>query len=207
MQTAEQAYNFAADLYSLAFLLTGRSELSLEVVIETLDAQDDTELFFLPPARARLRESAIAKALAAVCYELALSARQTASQRLAQKDMPPSTWSLDPHTSRLQIESALLAIKIFPRCALLLTVFEGFSLEAAAAFLNCDPDLVLKGRMPALWELTRHLARMQGWNCASSSVNPSAHFAETIIGTSDDATLPNGDPSCESNSTPLLSDS
>ncbi len=46
MQTVEQAYNVAADLYSLAFLLTNCSELSLEVTLEILDGEDDAERFF-----------------------------------------------------------------------------------------------------------------------------------------------------------------
>ncbi len=41
MQPLEQANKRAADLYWLAFLLTGHREPSLDVAIEALDFQDD----------------------------------------------------------------------------------------------------------------------------------------------------------------------
>jgi len=53
---------------------------------------------------------------------------------------------------------------VFPRCALLLTVFEGMSADDTAVLLNVDRDLIRKARFIGLQELTRNLARMQGWN-------------------------------------------
>ena len=47
--------------------------------------------------------------------------------------------------------------------ALLLSVFEGVPIEDAAVLLDADPALVKKARTIGLGELTRNLARMQGW--------------------------------------------
>lgn len=162
MQELEQAYASAAGLYWIAFLLTGHSELSLELTMEVLDSGVDTELLLSSEIPARRRRSVIEKALAAMHDELAVSMHQTAWQPHLEARMPP-TWSLDPNTSKLQMENALLAIEIFPRCALLLTIFEGLSLEDASALLGSNRDSVLNGRVTGLWDLTRHLARQQGW--------------------------------------------
>ena len=57
------------------------------------------------------------------------------------------------------MERALLAIDIFPRCALLLSLFENFPLEDAATLLNEDPKLVAAARTIGLVELVRNLAQ------------------------------------------------
>ncbi len=174
MQEIEGAYHAAASLYSIAFLLTGRSELSLEITMEVLDSEDDPELLLSSQALAGLRRTVIEKALAAIRGELALSERQTVSLPFAEACLPPSTWSLDPNTTKLQIESALLAIDVFPRCALLLTVFEGLNLQEASALLGSNGDSTLKGRMAGLWNFTYHLARMQGWNPSAIQFPPTS---------------------------------
>ena len=46
MQTLEQSNNGAADLYWLAFLLTGRREPSIDVTLEALDVQESANSFF-----------------------------------------------------------------------------------------------------------------------------------------------------------------
>ena len=174
MQEIEGAYHAAASLYSIAFLLTGRSELSLEIAMEVLDSEDDPELLFSSQALAGVRRTVIEKALAAIRDELSISECQTASLSFAEVCLPPSTWSLDPSTTKLQIESVLLAIDVFPRCALLLTVFEGLSLQEASAFLGSNGDSTLKGRITGLWNFTHHLARQQGWNPSAIQLPPTS---------------------------------
>jgi DNA-directed RNA polymerase specialized sigma24 family protein len=162
MQTLEQANEGAADLYWLAFLLTGHRESSLDVAIEALDLQDDAHPFFPAWMLAWSRRVVIAKALAAIRDELAASARRTASKRAQRSALSLRNWVLDRHTTKVQLERALLAIDVFPRCALLLSVFEGMSLEDAAVLLDAGRRLVGKAQMTGLRELTRNLARMQG---------------------------------------------
>jgi len=56
----------------------------------------------------------------------------------------------------------LLTIDLFPRCALLLTVFEKLSLDDAALLLNADKALVRKARNQALLELVGAVAGGRG---------------------------------------------
>jgi hypothetical protein len=71
-------------------------------------------------------------------------------------------------TTKVQLESALLAIDVFPRCALLLSVFEGMSLEDVGILLNSERDLVRTAQMIGLLELTRNLARLHGWTSTAT---------------------------------------
>ena len=85
--------------------------------------------------------------------------------------LPPGSWSLAANTTKLRLEDALLAIDVFPRCALLLMVFERVWLEDAATLLNSDPDLVRKAKSIGLRALTHNLARKQGWTSAGANLN------------------------------------
>jgi len=162
MQTLEQANNGAADLYWLAFLLTGSPEPSIDVTLEALDSEEAATSFFSTWMLAWSRRVVIAKALSAIREELAVSARRTATRDGKKADLPPRNWALGRDTTKGQVERALLAIDVFPRCALLLLLFEGISLEDAAILLNADRDLVRKAQMIGVQALTRNLARMQG---------------------------------------------
>jgi len=72
-----------------------------------------------------------------------------------------SAWNRDPTSTEL--EQALLAIDVFPRCALLLTVYEGLSQDVVATLMGTSPELVRKAQFLGLWELTRNLAKLRGW--------------------------------------------
>ena len=96
---------------------------------------------------------------AAIRDELARSARRTASKRAGKAALPARDWTLDRGTTKVELERALLAIDVFPRCALLLSVFEGVSLEDVAILLDSERDLVRKAQMIGLRELTGNLAR------------------------------------------------
>ena len=110
----------------------------------------------------------IAKTLAGIRDELASSARRMASKRVERTALPPRNWTLNRDTTKAQLENALLAIDVFPRCALLLSVFEGMSLEDVGILLNSERDLVQKAQMIGLRELTRNLAGMQGWTSTTT---------------------------------------
>jgi len=170
MQTLEQSNNGAADLYWLAFLLTGRREPSIDVTLEALDVQESANSFFSTWMLAWSRRVVIAKALGVIRDELAASARRMAFRRREKAALPPRNWALGRDTTKRQIESALLAIDVFPRCALLLLVFEGISLDDAAILLDGDRDLVRQAQVTGVRELTRNLARMQGWTSAATGL-------------------------------------
>jgi len=163
MQTLDQANRRAEDLCWLAFLLTRDRGLSVDVTLEAVSVPGDAAPFFSFWMVAWSRRVFIAKVLAAIRIELASSARRTASQRAEKAELPPRNWTLGRDTTKAQLESALLAIDMFPRCALLLSIFEGVSLNDVAILLNVEPGLVRKALMIGLRELTRNLARIQGW--------------------------------------------
>src|SRR6266852_2292190 len=108
---------------------------------------DDANPFFSAWMVAWSRRVFIAKALATIRNELAASARRTASKGAEKIALPPRNWTLDRDTTKVQLESALLTIDVFPRCALVLSVFEGVSLEDVALLLDSERDLVRKAQM------------------------------------------------------------
>jgi len=158
------------ELYWLAFLLTGHRERSVDAVTEALDFADGANPFFRNWMVAWARRLVIAKALLAIREELAASIRRPDWLTEAYA-LPPGSWSLAANTTKLRLEDALLAIDVFPRCALLLMVFERVWLEDAATLLNSDPDLVRKAKSIGLRALTHNLARKQGWTSAGANLN------------------------------------
>ena len=66
---------------------------------------------------------------------------------------------LDDSTTKEQLERAMLGIDVLPRAALLLSIFEGVSVEDAAVLLDVPPELVVKARTLGLADLTARLAR------------------------------------------------
>jgi hypothetical protein len=168
MQTLVQENERVADLHWLAFLLTGHREQSVELAIEaviseSVDSQDGTNPFFSTWMLAWSRRVVIAKALAAIRSELSLSVRRFESKRDKKFLLPSRGWVPSQEATKIQLERALLAIDVFPRCVVLLSIFEGMLLEDAAVLLDADLDLVCKARISGLHELTHNLARMQGW--------------------------------------------
>jgi DNA-directed RNA polymerase specialized sigma24 family protein len=149
----------AANLFWLAFLLTGDRDASVDAAVEALDSSDGNA-FFSAWMLAWSRKVVIAKALAAIRHDLAASAARMASTRGRNYPAPPRNWALAPGATKVQLERALLAIDTLPRCVLLLSLFEGLSIDDATVLLDIDRELVRKSQAFALQELTRNLARM-----------------------------------------------
>ena len=147
----------AADLYWLAYLLTGRREISIDIAADAVASDEYANPFFADWMRGWQRRLVIAKALTAIHEELSDSARRTEAVH-ARGSGTPRNWSLGPDTTKADLERALLAIDIFPRAALLLLVFEGLRIADAATLLDADPDLVKKAQVIGLRELTVNLA-------------------------------------------------
>jgi DNA-directed RNA polymerase specialized sigma24 family protein len=152
-----------ADLYSLAFLLTERQDLSIEIASDTAVSGDYETAFFTGWMRGWQRRLVIGRALTAIHDELAGSARRTqlahVTRSARDSAAPPSNWSLSPDTTKADLDQALLAIDLFPRSALLLLVFEGIRMADAATLLDADPALIRKAQAIGLRELTANLAR------------------------------------------------
>jgi DNA-directed RNA polymerase specialized sigma24 family protein len=166
MQPLDRPAEHLADLHWLAYLLTGSREPSFDIAVETAASGDPAGPYFSNWMAAWSRRVVIAKALAGIHDQLAESARRIEMKRVHKAELPPRDWSLDRGTTKSEIENALLAIDLFPRAALLLTVFEGVSAADAAVLLDASRELVAKGRTIGLQEMTANLARMQGWKLA-----------------------------------------
>jgi DNA-directed RNA polymerase specialized sigma24 family protein len=157
----EDVKRSAADLYWLAFLLTGRRDISIDIAADGAVAMANENLFFAGWMRAWSRRIVIAKALAASRDDLAKSARQT---KLAGEPFFARSAGrpLSPQTSKADIEEALLAIGTFPRAAVILLVLEGVPIADAATLLDADVSLVKKAQAIGLRELTAKLGQKSG---------------------------------------------
>lgn len=146
----------AADLCWLAFLLTGRPDISIDIAADVAVSEDHANSFFADWIRSWQRRLVIGKALTAVHEELADSARRTDVAPASSLKMPRN-WSLGPGMTKADLERALLAIDLFPRAALLLLVFEGVRIADTATLLDANQSLLKKAREIGLRELTANL--------------------------------------------------
>jgi DNA-directed RNA polymerase specialized sigma24 family protein len=152
------------DIYRLAYFLTGKCDAGLDATLEAVGSGGD---FFSGWMTAWSRRVVISKALAGMRDELAASARRTSLTR-SKMELPARDWALSSATTAEEFTRAMLAIDLFPRCALLLSVFERMSAEDAATLLDATPELVRKAQIIGLQELTVNLARGQGWTSTAS---------------------------------------
>lgn len=150
------------DLYWLGLLLTGDRQLSAETVVETLEMKGN-EGPLSQTWMSWARRFFIAKAISRVSRELQMSVLRTEILHFEYgtqaKTLPVFREDLEIELHRPRLESALLKIDLFPRCALLLTVFERLSCQDAANLLNADAELVATGRAIGLTELASNLGR------------------------------------------------
>lgn len=156
-----------SELLWLAFLLTGDRAASVEAVAAAMDLDDAGNPFFRNWMISWSRKLVIAKALSVVEREMAESAERTQRRNCPRPaEMPGRGWTLDPSAGKAELECALLAIDLFPRCAVLLTVFEKVSEQDAATLLNADRQLLRTAKAIGLAELTWNLAQPR-WQPAS----------------------------------------
>lgn len=148
----------AADLYWLAFLLTGRRDVSIDIAADAAVSEDYPNSFFADWMRDWRRRLVIGQALNAIRDELADSARRTKRAHVDGAATSQRDWSTGSVVTKADLERALLAIDIFPRAALLLLVFEGMRIADVAALLEADRALVEKAKVIGLRELTASLA-------------------------------------------------
>jgi hypothetical protein len=157
METFEEQ---SSELYSLALLLTGNADRSVEAFNRALDVDDENPAFgeFMS---AWARKLIIVEALGTMKTEL-----RTSKQRVARAAEPEvfsdTKWRRRPHIAREEFEDAVVAIDAFPRCAMLLTIFEGMSIQAASLLLNEDEALTRKAQRMGIVQLTQNLAGDSG---------------------------------------------
>jgi hypothetical protein len=150
----------SSELYSLAFLITGNMDRSVEAFNRALDFDEDNPAFgkFM---NAWARKLIIVEALAAIKNELRTSKQRVA--RAAEDELTKDArLKKRPYIAREEFEEAVIAIDAFPRCAMLLTIFEGMTAKAASVLLNEDEALTRKAQRIGIVQLTRNLAQDGG---------------------------------------------
>jgi DNA-directed RNA polymerase specialized sigma24 family protein len=157
-KSAEDLKSDATDLYWLAFLLTGRRDVSIDIAADAAVSEDYPNSFFADWMRDWRRRLVIGHALTVIRDELADSARRTKRARVDGAATSQGDWPSGPVVTKADLERALLAIDIFPRAVLLLLVFEGMQIAEVATLLEADPVLVKKAQVIGLHELTASLA-------------------------------------------------
>ena len=142
----------AAELHWLAYLFTGSHDRGVRAFTKALDFEDHANPAMTDFMASWSRKLVIGASLETVRPQL----RESAWRTLRAEDPDPATLTgLKPvgQMTAPELERALLAIDLFPRCALLLTVFEKLSLDDASLLLNADKALVRKAQNQGLLEL------------------------------------------------------
>src|ERR1700733_8478729 len=109
----EHTKKAAVDLYWLAFLLTGSRDISIDIAADAAVSEDDTNPFFTDWIHGWQRRLVIAKGLTAIHSGPADAAPRTEIAQ-AIRSGTPSNWSLNPNTTKEDLERAMLAIDLFP---------------------------------------------------------------------------------------------
>jgi hypothetical protein len=150
----------SSELYQLAFLLTGNADRSVAAFDNALDFNEVNHVFggFM---KEWARKLIIGQALGAIDSELRTS-KQRVSRTARDEDAGAEKWKRRADISQEEFEEAVVAIDAFPRCAMLLTIFEGMSLKDAAMLLNSNESLTAAAQRIGLVELTRNLAGPEG---------------------------------------------
>jgi DNA-directed RNA polymerase specialized sigma24 family protein len=178
----------SSELCWLAFLLTGDREQSVQAFTRAFELENGANPVFRQFMVSWARKLVIAASLATIETELRQSACRIAdadgqdSATLAGS-LPSDAWTGDGHMTKFELERAVLAIDAFPRCALLLTVFERLSIEDAASLLNASEALVKIAQGVGFIQLTRNIASGRGWLPApkSSTIGLSERYAPARI--------------------------
>jgi hypothetical protein len=146
------------ELYWLGYLLTGERERSVQAVIETLEVPDAANPFFESWMIKWSRKIFIAKVLGFVTAKTNASELRNRLRRLQAEVGRSRIRGIDKAAGKAELERALLAIETFPRCALLLSVFERLPIGDVAILLNSDRESVKTATAIGLIELARNLA-------------------------------------------------
>jgi len=149
--------DYAAELHWLAYLFTGSHDRGVRAFTKALDSED-----YGNPAMADFMASWSRKLVIGASLEtIRPQLLESISRTMRAEDPDPATLrALRPvgQMTAIELERALLAIDLFPRCALLLTMFEKLSLDDAALLLNADKALVRKAQNQGLLELAGGVA-------------------------------------------------
>jgi hypothetical protein len=149
----------SSELYWLAYLLTGNEDRSVQAFTRALDLEEETNLAFDGFMNQWARKLIIVAALGAIETDLRRSQARVARMAEAPGGVKFSQRpGITKDIAKEEFENAVIAIDAFPRCAMLLTTFEGLSIPAAAILLNAEEALTAKAQRIGVVQLTRNLS-------------------------------------------------
>jgi hypothetical protein len=132
MRKSEMPAGRVFDLYWLGYLLTGDPERSVQGVRETLEIPDAANPFFESWFITWARKIFIAKVLGYVFPQASAPELLARFRRLQPETGHGCIPRINKAPGKAELEWALLKIELFPRCALLLSVFEKLAIEDTA---------------------------------------------------------------------------
>jgi hypothetical protein len=141
----------SSELYWLAYLFTGNSDRGVQAFDRALDFENAVFGGFM---KAWARKLIIVEALGTMEKELRTSIQRTARSAGAER---PAKWTRPPEVNKERFEQAVITIEAFPRCAMLLTIFEGMPVSAASVLLNTSEALTRRAQGIGIVQLTRNL--------------------------------------------------
>ncbi len=152
-----------SELYSLAYLLTGDQERSLQAYTGALNTEVHApalQRFMLSWARKLI----IMAAIGTIRRQLSESMQRTrAASGLASRDELNGLARLASadltSLKRSDVEEVLLGMDVFQRCAMILTIFEGLPVKEVADLLGADAGTVkaavARGSVELTWRIPR----------------------------------------------------
>jgi hypothetical protein len=156
----------SSELYQLAFLLTGNTDRSVQAFTLALDLDEQMNSVF-----DGFRKLIMVEALGTMKTELRKSIVRVA--RMAGDELLGSgRWTQRQGIAKEEFEEAVIAIDAFPRCAMLLTIFEGLPLKTAAIMLDAGEALTAAAQRIGIVQLTRCLAGNNGGRDPYHGINP-----------------------------------
>jgi DNA-directed RNA polymerase specialized sigma24 family protein len=148
-----------SELYWLAFLLTGDREKSVQAFTGALNSDDGPpafQQFLLSWAKRLVIVAALGTIRRQICesmLQMRLASHEDQFKGLAQSE----ALDLQRLTDR-ELEEGLLAMAAFPRCAVILTLFERIPVEEVAVLLAADKITVKMAQAQGAAELAWRLA-------------------------------------------------
>lgn len=144
--------------------ITGGVVSEPDSALELLLPKEGDNATFARWIRAWSRKLAIARALGTVAGKLKVSARRMELIDSAQlRNLCRRNWRWLSSSNRVDLERDITAIDLFPKAALLLTIFERLSLVDAAVLLGVPKETVANAQARAMMQLSRAIGGRQAW--------------------------------------------
>jgi DNA-directed RNA polymerase specialized sigma24 family protein len=147
-----------------------------------LDFEDSANSVFRGFMISWARKLVIAEALSGIRPQLRESLRRLQVEPWPVGRLPSEAVAVWRSVDKSEFERAVLAIDVFPRCVVLLTVFERLSTAESALLLNTHVDVVKQAQRRGLIELARNVAIGRGWDPSSAKNEIRVKNLRSVLG-------------------------